>query len=434
MITLIICIFVLGYLAIALEHNIKIDKSAPALIVGVLCWTVYILLSDKGAHTVVHELYEYLGEISGILFFLLGAMTIVEVIDAHNGFEDITKRISATNRVKLLWVISFLTFFLSAGLDNLTTTILMISILRKLIKDKASRTFFIGIVIIAANAGGAWSPIGDVTTTMLWMGGQITSSNIIVQLIVPSLICTFVPILVISLLFKKQLYTKPEDEVHEDENTATGHHHAETSKFERRAVLIIGVSSLIFVPIFKSITHLPPFMGVLLGLGFIWLLTEVMHKDKGHQDKHELSVIGVLKKVDVPGVLFFFGILVAISSLQATGTLKELAVFLDQQIGDIYTIGLSLGLLSAIVDNVPLVAAAMGMYDITTFPTDHVMWEFIAYCAGTGGSALIIGSAAGVAAMGLENISFGWYLKKMSWLALLGYFSGAAAFVALHAM
>ncbi|GAA4831230.1 sodium:proton antiporter NhaD [Algivirga pacifica] len=426
---LIITIFVIGYLTIALEHNLKIDKSAPALIIGVLCWTTYIILGDKASHSVVHELYEYLGEIAGVLFFLLGAMTIVELIDAHEGFSDITRFITTNKRIKLLWSISILTFFLSAALDNLTTTIVMVSILRKLIKEREVRIFFISIVVIAANAGGAWSPIGDVTTTMLWIGGQITSNNIVHKLILPSSICLFVPLLVASFSYRHQLYRKleaptPDPDLEAEENTV--------SALERRIVLFMGITALLFVPVFKTVTHLPPFMGILLGLGVLWLVTEVLHKHKEDHHKAELSVMGVLKKVDVPSVLFFFGILVAISSLQATGLLQSLADFLDRAIGDIYIIGLALGLLSAIVDNVPLVAATMGMYDLSIFPTDHIMWEFIAYCAGTGGSALIIGSAAGVAAMGMEKIPFLWYLKKVSWLALLGYFAGAATFILMQ--
>ncbi|MEH0158582.1 sodium:proton antiporter NhaD [Limibacter armeniacum] len=433
MITIILSIFVLGYMAIALEHNIKIDKSAPSLIVGVLCWTVYILMADKQAHTIVHELYEYLGEISGILFFLLGAMTIVELIDAHQGFEDITQFITTQKRIKLLWMVCMLTFFLSAALDNLTTTIVMVSILRKLLKDRQTRMFFVCMVVIAANAGGAWSPIGDVTTTMLWIGGQITAESIITKLILPSLACIFAPLMVITFAYRKKLYSYPNERGNTDNLNNDFDHQEPVSVAERRIVLFAGLACLIFVPFFKSVTHLPPFMGILLGLGALWLLTEIMHKSKNTEQKHPLSVMGVLKRVDVPSVLFFFGILVAISSLQATGILKEMALLLDHHIGNIYTIALSLGLLSAVVDNVPLVAATMGMYELTLFPTDHIMWELIAYCSGTGGSALIIGSAAGVAAMGMEKIPFGWYLREVSWLALIGYFTGAVIFITLFA-
>ncbi len=433
MTTLMIIIFVFGYLAIALEHNIKIDKSAPSLIIGVLCWTVYVMSSEKNDYVIVHELYEHLGEISGVLFFLLGAMTIVELIDAHEGFEVITSRITTSKKVVLLWIICWLTFFLSAALDNLTTTIVMISILRKLVKTPQNRIFFVSMVIIAANAGGAWSPIGDVTTTMLWIGGQVSAGNIVLKLLLPSIVCVLVPLIIAATTLKGR-FQNPEVEKM-NENGRVSFSPAKpvfVTKFEQYTILVLGIGALIFVPIFKSITHLPPFMGILLSLGFLWLVTELLHKDKNDEVKNPLSVIGVLQRVDVPSVLFFFGILIAIASLQATGVLKNLAVFLDDQIGNIYTIGLSLGLLSSIVDNVPLVAATMGMYELTQFPTDHVMWEFIAYCAGTGGSALIIGSASGVAAMGMEKIPFGWYMKNISWLAIIGYFSGALVFILMN--
>jgi len=433
MTTLLIAIFIIGYLAIALEHNIKIDKSAPSLIIGVLCWTVYVVSSDKNDYVVVHELYEHLGEIAGVLFFLLGAMTIVELIDAHEGFEVITSRITTHKKTVLMWVICGLTFFLSAALDNLTTTIVMISILRKLVKTQQNRIFFVSMVVIAANAGGAWSPIGDVTTTMLWIGGQVTAGNIVVKLLLPSLICLLVPLIVATTTLKGRFQNPDKASVGENDRVSfSPAKPVFVSKFEQYTVLILGIGALIFVPIFKSLTHLPPFMGILLSLGILWLVTELLHKDKNDELKNPLSVIGVLQKVDVPSVLFFFGILVAIASLQATGILKDLATLLDTHVGNIFTIGLSLGLLSSIVDNVPLVAAAMGMYELTQFPTDHIMWEFIAYCSGTGGSALIIGSAAGVAAMGMEKIPFGWYMKNISWLAIIGYFSGALAFIVMN--
>ncbi|UZR92260.1 sodium:proton antiporter NhaD [Chondrinema litorale] len=429
--TLLIVIFVVGYLAVVLEHNIHINKSAPALIIGILCWTVYILMTDKSASEVHHELHEYISEVASILFFLLGAMTIVELIDAHEGFDVITKRIKTNEKIKLLWIICLLTFFLSALLDNLTTTIVMISILRKLVKTRKNRLFFIGMVIIAANSGGAWSPIGDVTTTMLWIGGQISSHNIVFTLLLPSFVCLLVPLIISSFLIKGNFESPDGDQIDFRMSPVrfTKSHIIYVSKFEKRLVFCAGIGSLIFVPFFKSFTHLPPFMGMLFSLGCLWLLTEIMHKDKNDEVKDPISVIGVLKKVDVPSVLFFFGILIAISSLQATGILKNLAMMLDESIGNIYLIGLSLGVLSAIVDNVPLVAASMGMYDLKEFPLDHTLWEFIAYCAGTGGSALIVGSAAGVAAMGMERINFIWYLKNIAWLAMVGYFAGAGIYI-----
>lgn len=429
--TLLVVIFVVGYLAIILEHNIHINKSAPALIIGILCWTIYILMAEKPTVEIHHELELYVSEVASILLFLLGAMTIVELIDAHEGFDVITKRINTNSKSTLIWIICVLTFFLSALLDNLTTTIVMVSILRKLLKTRKDRLFFIGMVIISANAGGAWSPIGDVTTTMLWIGGQISSKNIVFTLILPSLVCMLVPLTISSFLVKGKVENPSGDDV-EFKPTTVNLSKAPTirvSKFEKRLIFCAGIASLVFVPFFKSYTHLPPFMGMLFSLGCLWLLTEILHKDKNDEIKDPISVIGVLKKVDVPSVLFFFGILIAISSLQATGVLKSLAVFLDNSIGDIYLIGLALGVLSAIVDNVPLVAASMGMYDMTQYPMDHTLWEFIAYCAGTGGSALIIGSASGVAAMGMERINFIWYVKNIAWLALIGYFSGAGIYI-----
>jgi Na+/H+ antiporter NhaD/arsenite permease-like protein len=417
---LIATIFVLGYAAIAFEHPIKINKTASALLTGVLCWVVYIM-SSSDTHLVSEQLYEHLGQISGILFFLLGAMTIVELIDAHDGFDVITSKIKTTDIRKLLWIICIVTFFLSAVLDNLTTTIVMVSLLRKLITNKKTRMFFIGMVVVAANAGGAWTPIGDVTTTMLWIGGQITTGNIIIKLILPSLICLLVPLTIISLRMKGKIETV---EIVENEEKD------KTSSFERNLILGLGVGALIFVPVFKTITHLPPFMGILFGLAILWVATEIIHKNKNDEEKSVYSVVHALRKADVPSVLFFLGILVAISALESTRQLADLALFMDRMIGNIKIIVISIGLLSAIVDNVPLVAAGMGMYDMQTYPTDHYFWEFVAYCAGTGGSCLIIGSAAGVAAMGMEKIDFFWYLKKISWLALLGYFAGAFAFLA----
>lgn len=418
MIAIIITIFVLGYAAIALEHNIKLNKAASALMTGVLVWTVYIIFSpDK--HLVNHQLTEHLGELSGILFFLLGAMTIVELIDAHDGFNVITDKITQKNKKTLIWIVSFITFFLSALLDNLTTTIVMVSLLRKLIKDDNDRMFFVGTVVIAANAGGAWSPIGDVTTTMLWIGGQITTFNIIIKLILPSIICLVVPLIFISMKLKGT--------VERTENLNS--EHKNISQRQQKIVLFSGIIILILVPVFKTLTHLPPYMGILLGLGILWLITEIIHGKKDEEDKHNLSVVHALRKIDTPSILFFLGILVSIAALQSTGILVELANFLTTSIGNENIIIMSIGLLSSIVDNVPLVAAAQGMYSLAQYPTDHFFWEFLAYATGTGGSALIIGSAAGVAAMGMEKINFFWYLKKISWLAVIGFFSGALIYM-----
>jgi Na+/H+ antiporter NhaD/arsenite permease-like protein len=370
---------------------------------------------------VSEQFYEHLGQISGILFFLLGAMAIVELIDAHDGFDVITRKIQTRDKRTLLWITSIVAFFLSAVLDNLTTTIVMVSLLRRLINDKQMRLFFIGMVVISANAGGAWTPIGDVTTTMLWIGGQITTVNIMMKLFLPSLMCLAVPLLFLSLTIKGKI---------DSPMIAMDKLHPKTSNFEQRLILGMGVGALIFVPVFKTITHLPPFLGMLFGLSVLWIVTEIIHKNKNEEEKDAYSVVNALQKADTPSVLFFLGILVAIAALESTHQLAELATYMNRTIGNLNIIVISIGLLSAIVDNVPLVAATMGMYDLQTFPTDHYFWEFIAYCAGTGGSCLIIGSAAGVAAMGMEKIDFFWYLRKIAGLALLGYFAGAFTYLA----
>jgi len=416
---LIIAIFVLGYIAIATEHSIKINKAASALLTGVLCWTVYILFSpDKDI--VTEELVEHLGNLSGILFFLMGAMTIVELVDAHDGFNIITSIINQTDKRKLLWLIGFITFFLSAVLDNLTTTIVIVSLLRKLIHNEKERLFFAGIVVVAANAGGAWSPIGDVTTTMLWIGNQISTLDIILKVFIPSVACLAVPLIYLSFKLKGNIQ-RPVLKTIEKNHDLTLRN--------QKTVLTTGILALVFVPVFKTITHLPPFMGILFGLGVLWILVEIMHKGKEDERKTKYSVVGALRKIDVPSILFFLGILVAISALESIGSLVQLASWLSETLHNENIIVIAIGLLSAVIDNVPLVAAAQGMYDLTQFPTDHAFWSFLAYSAGTGGSALIIGSAAGVAAMGMEKISFFWYLKNISLLALLGFFAGAAVYL-----
>ena len=435
---LIIIVFVLGYAAIAFEHPLKIDKAASALITGMLCWTIYVF-SLNGGHDAVHiiehgadgngGLYHHLFDIANILFFLMGAMTIVELVDAHEGFSVITDRIKTTDKTKLLWIIAILTFFLSAALDNLTTTIVMISLLRKLVKDKETRWIFVGIVVLAANAGGAWSPIGDVTTTMLWIKGQLPNvPSLMTELFIPSFISLLVPIIILSFTFKGSV-ERPQTLENSNHNLNS------TSDNERILVFVLGIAGLIFVPIFKTLTHLPPFMGMMLSLGIIWAITELMHKGKSKEDKESLSVISVLQKIDVASVLFFLGILFAVAALQEFGHLRTIAGALDKAFsGNIFSINIVIGLLSSIVDNVPLVAAAQGMYDIAPmgeFAANGNFWKLLAYCAGTGGSTLIIGSAAGVAAMGLEKIDFMWYLKKISWLAIFGYFAGAAAYFLL---
>jgi Na+/H+ antiporter NhaD/arsenite permease-like protein len=475
-----VVLFILGYTMIALEHPIKVEKAATALLLGSILWAIYALFSDQilalgysfswqetkeMAETFIHnikpmmsdnefatspyretvelahstnhfvkeELGHHLVEIAEILFFLFGAMTIVETIDQHQGFKVITDKIKTTNEVKLLWILGFLTFFLSAALDNLTTTIVMVALLRKLISDKKARWFFASIIVISANAGGAWSPIGDVTTIMLWIGGQVTTMAIITRVFIPSLVSMVIPLTILSFILKGHV-TRPEVDANEREYTTKG---------ERLFMLILGIGLLINVPVFKTLTHLPPYIGMLFGLGVLWLTSEIMHRGKDEDVRKKLTIFHIVKKVDTPTIFFFLGILVAVAALQSAGQLGILANFLDEKLGNVYFISIAIGALSAIVDNVPLVAGAMGMYPIASpemlqmaadpeylkfFVQDGLFWEFLAYCAGTGGSMLIIGSAAGVAAMGLERIDFIWYMKKISWLAVIGYLAGAGAY------
>lgn len=422
MTTLIILIFVFGYLSIVLEHPLKINKSATALITGVLCWTVYIVSSPE-KEVVNFELAKHFGDVAQILFFLLGAMTIVEIIDSHNGFNIITEKITQTKKTSLLWIICFITFILSAILDNLTTTIVIVSLLRKLINEPKDRLLFAGMVVIAANAGGAWSPIGDVTTTMLWIGGQITTYNIILKLILPSLICMIVPLAILSFKLKGS-YERPE--------FAKDKHKVQLSIKQQKIVFYAGIGTLVMSPVFKTFTHLPPFMGILLGVGILWVLTERMHKKKPAEDKMPFSVSHALHRIDTTSILFFLGILICISSLESIGVLPEVAQWMEKTIHNDGLIAFTIGILSSIVDNVPLVAAAQGMYSMVQYPIDHFFWEFLAFTSGTGGSLLIIGSAAGVAAMGMEKINFIWYLKNISWLALLGYLAGCGIYIIQH--
>jgi Na+/H+ antiporter NhaD/arsenite permease-like protein len=416
-----IAIFIIGYLAIAFEHQIKLNKASSALITGVICWTIYVF--SGVSHDLVHSaLLEHMGEISGILFFLLGAMTIVELIDAHDGFDIISSSIKTTNKKRLLWIIAIIAFFLSAVLDNLTTTIVLISLTAKLVHDNKDRLIFAAMIVIAANAGGAWSPIGDVTTTMLWIGGQISATTIIMQVFIPSIVSVIIPLLALGLGLKGN--------VEMQEKTTNLHHGIKSST--RNLVLIIGLLSLLFVPAFKTLTGLPPFMGMLFSLGMMWLITEFIHSEKDTIDKDSLSVNYAIRKIDTPSILFFLGILISVAALQSSGILTDVAGKLTVLIGNQKLIVMSLGILSAIIDNVPLVAATQGMYSLTEFPKDHPFWLFMAYCTGTGGSILIIGSAAGVAAMGLTKIEFFWYLKKISLWALLGYLAGAFLFVAMN--
>jgi Na+/H+ antiporter NhaD/arsenite permease-like protein len=414
-----VIIFLVGYLAIAFEHPIKINKTASALVTGVLVWVVFALV--RGAHD-LESLSHHLGSTSEILFFLLGAMTLVELVDAHQGFHFVSRLIKTKNPATLMWIIGFLTFFLSAVLDNLTTSIVMVALLRKLISDGSTRKFFVGVVVIAANSGGAWSPIGDVTTTMLWIGGQVSALGIIKSLIVPSIVSLLVPLSVAAFWVRKSHLG------------AFIHEKSMSAEEERngRIMLFAGIASLLGVPIFKTITHLPPFMGILLALGIVWILSEFLHADKDEEAKKPYSVGHALTKIDTSSVLFFLGILLAIGALESFGFLGELAAFLESNLGNQFFIVTVIGIASSIVDNVPLVAATMGMYPLSQFPMDHAMWEYLAFCAGTGGSILIIGSAAGVAVMGMEKIDFVWYAKRIGFLALLGYFAGAATYLLVH--
>jgi Na+/H+ antiporter NhaD/arsenite permease-like protein len=419
MVLLIVCVFILGYIAITLEHAIHINKAASALITAVVCWTI-VILNTSETDAVATSLSHHLSETSEIIFFLLGAMTIVELIDAHDGFQYITDKIKTNNKTKLIWLISLITFFLSAILDNLTTAIVMISILNKLIADKKTKWLLLGLVIISSNAGGAWSPIGDVTTTMLWIGGQITPLNIIKETFLASFVCMLIPTFIINYQIKGSIAIKNQEE---------SEMHFSTNGFERNLIFFVGIACLLFVPIFKSITHLPPYMGMLFSLGVMWVITELVHAKKGEKEKGYLSVSHALRKIDTPSILFFFGILISIASLSHIGFLPQMANKLDELAGSVNVVAISIGVLSSIFDNVPLVAALQSMYSLDTYPTDHYFWELLAYSAGTGGSCLIIGSAAGVVVMGMEKIDFFWYLKKISWIALIGFLSGALVFI-----
>jgi Na+/H+ antiporter NhaD/arsenite permease-like protein len=420
MLTALIVVFVIAYAAIALEHPLKINKSASALIGAGLLWTIYAL-SSGDHHKVGHDLSESLMATAQIVFFLMGAMTIVEVVDAHNGFEVITKRIRTQKLPTLMWLVGFVTFFLSAILDNLTTTIVMVSLMRKLLANHADRLFFAGIIVIAANSGGAWTPIGDVTTTMLWIGGQITSLNIMTSVFLPSVVSLLVPLTMTAYVLRGQPVVSP---AHVDSD-----HGLQTSEMERKTMFFLGLGILVAVPAFKTITHLPPFLGILFGLGILWLVGDLIHRHKEDEYKNHLTLAHALSKIDMSSLVFFIGILLAVATLEHTHILSSLAQWLDEKIGRLDLIVLVIGLVSAIVDNVPLVAASMGMYDLAKYPTDLFLWEFLAYCAGTGGSILIIGSAAGVAAMGLEKIDFFWYVRKISGLALVGYLAGAGVYM-----
>ena len=415
---ILLVLFFIGYAGIVLEHSIRLDKAATALMTGVGCWLICILsYADK--ELVNHQLYEHVAEIAGILFFLIGAMTIVELIDLYDGFNIIIDKIKTTNKRKLLVIIGLLAFFLSAILDNLTTAIVMASLSKKIFSEKQDRLIAIGLVVIAANAGGAWSPIGDVTTTMLWIGNQISPQGIIKLILVPSLIAFLVPLGM--LLFKVKGNSLPTEN-----NRASKY-----SLTEQTIILYSGLGLLIFVPIFKMLTHLPPFMGMMLAVGILWLISETLHKRRQENANQSSSIFSALERIDMPSILFFMGILLAVGALQFAGVLQSGANLLSQHIQNESVLVTGIGLLSAVFDNVPLVAAVQGMYDLQQYPTDHFFWRFLAYCSGTGGSIFIIGSAAGVAAMGIEKITFFWYFKNISLVALIGYLLGALVCVML---
>lgn len=457
MITALIIIFVIGYLAIALEHPLKVDKTASALLLGMLMWIIYAMgaesvvpfvsadkfqeflsvhpeLAKKSMHMQALEyvlnvdIIEQLGDIMQTLLFLIGAMTIVEMIDVHGGFRVITDRVNTRSKLKLLWVIGGITFFMSAILDNLTTTIVMLMLLRKLITQKDERWLYAGVIVLAANSGGAWSPIGDVTTIMLWVKGNITAPALLTYDLLPSMVSLVVPLLIVGRQLKGEL--PPQDTVVETNSFITHK--------QRNLIFWMGVGALIFVPVFKTFTHLPPFVGMLFALGVMWVFTEIFYNAKMLEQAKELRLPKVISRVDMPSILFFLGILMAVAVLQCTGILEYTAQFLNDKIHNVTIIASVLGVLSSVVDNVPLVAATIGMYPVTSpdsvgyaadFMVDGKFWELMSYCAGVGGSMLIIGSAAGVIAMGIEKISFGWYLKKFTWVAFLGYFAGILVYI-----
>jgi Na+/H+ antiporter NhaD/arsenite permease-like protein len=406
-------LFIIGYLLIIFEHKIKIDKAVSAILTGVVLWVLIAMNADHTDPADDLNLVHVLGDISAILFFLLGAMTIVEVVDLHEGFKLFSSWVKTNKKFTLLLLVCFISFFLSAALDNLTTTIVMISIIRKIIEDQEDRFWFVSCIVIAANSGGAWSPIGDITTTMLWIDNKVSSLHLVQYLLIPSLISLIVPLIIISQnkRFKNQAINF---------KFQNSYMHS-SAKF----YLFLGISLLVMVPVFKGITHLPPFMGMMGALGIIWLVSEIDHPflQPTSTDHPKPTIQHALSRIEIPSILFFFGILLAISALEHIGQLNQLGIFLDSHVDNVSMIAFVLGLFSAVIDNVPMVAGAIGMYD---FPMDHSFWHELAFAAGTGGSILIIGSAAGVTAMGLEKISYPWYFKRISLLAFIGYLAGWA--------
>ncbi len=447
----IILIFILGYLTIVFEHPLHLDKTVPALIMGALCWALLAIGFYGGSISVIdthdhlftinhglgltdlevqeegfaNALLHHLGKTAEILIFLIGAMTIVEIIDLHRGFEILKSWVKTKNKKKLLWILGTLAFILSAIIDNLTATIVLVTLLRKIIPERSDRLWFAGMIVIAANAGGAWSPIGDVTTTMLWIGKKVTTGGLIVNLVIPSIVCFVVPTFLATFLkaFKGEINVTVDNEPLD-------------KLLSSKTMLFLGLGGIVFVPVFKTLTHLPPYMGMMLSMGVVWLVSEYIHpeEDFTEERKKAYSAHNALSRIEMSSILFFLGILMAVAALETlvvngVGTLRYLAEMLETAIPNRDIVVILLGFGSAIIDNVPLVAASMGMY---TEGIDSKLWHFIAYCAGTGGSMLIIGSAAGVAAMGMEKIDFIWYLKKIGWLALVGFLAGAAVFLAIY--
>ena len=442
----VILLFVLGYTGIILEHTLNLDKTAIALLMAALCWTALAIQAPE-AHFFLWpevtrlqglgisghalwgqyiglELARHLASAAQILFFLLGAMTIVELMDAHEAFSLVTDRIATRNARRLLWTVGLAAFFLSALLDNLTTAIVMTSLLRKLIGDVRQRMLFAGVVVIAANAGGAFSPIGDVTTTMLWIGGQVTALPLMAKVLIPSLLCLAVPLLIIQQGLPKEFGSAP--------GSARSHKRPVRSSPQERSIMLwLGIGALVFVPVFKGLTGLPPYLGMLLGLAAVWLVGQMLHRDKPGEHRDFYSASAALTRTDTSSVLFFLGILLAIGALESVHLLDDLARLLLSSVGRLDAIAYLIGLASAVIDNVPLVAATQGMFSLTAYPADHALWSMLAFSAGTGGSILIIGSAAGVAVMGMENIPFGWYLKKIGWPAAVGYTAGMGVLLLL---
>lgn len=469
--TAMVLVFLVGYLMIAMEHPLKVNKAGTALLLGAVLWVMYVFAAptlipsasgedfkafvshspslvnlpyvEQCLHYVVDsQILHSVGEICTTLIFLIGAMTIVELIDAHGGFNFITSRVTTREKRRLLVMVSIMTFFMSAVLDNLTTSIVMIMLIRKIVGNFRERWIFGSMIVIAANSGGAWSPIGDVTTIMLWVRGNISTAETIPNLILPSIVSALVPLILLRRFLKGEV-TPPRKKMAEQDETLL----RQLSDREKLSILILGVLCLLFVPVFKMVTHLPPFMGILMGVGFLWFYTEIMYAKINVKEDLKLRLSKVVHRIDGSTLLFFLGILLAVDALKCGGILADFASWLDASLGNVFVVNLIIGALSAVVDNVPLVAGAMGMYPVATdtmiaaspdpaylmnFMQDGVFWQFLAYCAGVGGSMLIIGSAAGVVVMGLERIQFVWYLRNVSLFALLGYLAGAAVYVAQH--